>query len=889
MNELKEKDIDIILYLDKEKEARQFIENIRKRNDCNLIVIDILCNNKTKKIKTNYENGNTIFIENKNATKSIAYNEGLKYSKSKYVTFVIPNMDYEEKAIDTVIEHIKKDKYPIISLTPYHNEEKYIGFRKNDVNDGTVINLDTHTQNFILYIYGYFFKRELLKDFSFDEDLTCDGTIKFILDVLLKERKYLLSKKGYNYNEPIEDEYFNFEHQFIKDWYLNDMSKFVCSYVKPDSPLFIKYAITYIIQCRYACNLDTRNKDVLNPEETDVFFGYTSIALKNIDDYIISHNRISGRKTLPKYVTLNLIRLKYQDEKIYPKKVSTGLNVTAYVNDAIIEKISSEKLEMRVIYFDGKNLTMDGIYRGSYIFEDGEMEIVARINEEEYIVRKNEVYALNKVFNMPTRKSYTFQFSIPSKKLSEGTKISFWLKYKGDSYPLNVMFKRAQSKLSSKFNMVYWRFDGKILTYRHKHKYFNVWKATKKRVLKKEIKLIWQFIKKGDKDIKWKNIRLRILYWVTKPFFKKKIWITSDKIFKAGDNGEYMYRYIKKVNPKDIKIYYIVSKDSPDYKRLKKQYNTILKFNSLKQKIVALHCDMFLATHVDVLNCCGFDSDNQQYIKDLFNPKIACIAHGLTIQKIAQYQNRVFDNTTLYFFASKYEIENVKHPIYDYYDESVLKLTGHARYDGLKNNDKKQILITPTWRRGITVGNATKGSSYGHSDTFKLSEYYKIYNRLINDKQLIENAKKNGYEIIYLLHPAMSAQINDFDRNDYVKIIAATSDVSYEKILTESSLMVTDYSGVQFDFAYMKKPLVYYHPSSLPAQYAEGGLKYDTMGFGPICKEHDEIITELCNYMDNGCEMLEEYKSRVDDFFEYNDYDNCKRIYDELIKYKDSK
>ena len=65
----------------------------------------------------------------------------------------------------------------------------------------------------------------------------------------------------------------------------------------------------------------------------------------------------------------------------------------------------------------------------------------------------------------------------------------------------------------------------------------------------------------------------------------------------------------------------------------------------------------------------------------------------------------------------------------------------------------------------------------------------------------------------------MSAQLEDFDRNDYVELIPATGDMSYEKILTESSLMVTDYSGVQFDFAYQRKPLVYYHPDALPPHY----------------------------------------------------------------------
>lgn len=55
---------------------------------------------------------------------------------------------------------------------------------------------------------------------------------------------------------------------------------------------------------------------------------------------------------------------------------------------------------------------------------------------------------------------------------------------------------------------------------------------------------------------------------------------------------------------------------------------------------------------------------------------------------------------------------------------------------------------------------------------------------------------------------------------------------------------------------------MYYHPDALPPHYEEGGLIYDTMGFGPICKNNDEIVSTLCEYMENGCKMLPEYVKR---------------------------
>ena len=55
--------------------------------------------------------------------------------------------------------------------------------------------------------------------------------------------------------------------------------------------------------------------------------------------------------------------------------------------------------------------------------------------------------------------------------------------------------------------------------------------------------------------------------------------------------------------------------------------------------------------------------------------------------------------------------------------------------------------------------------------------------------------------MICLIHPTLISNKDDYDKNKYVKIYSA-ADVNYEDILTETKLMITDYSGVQYDFAY---------------------------------------------------------------------------------------
>ena len=171
-------------------------------------------------------------------------------------------------------------------------------------------------------------------------------------------------------------------------------------------------------------------------------------------------------------------------------------------------------------------------------------------------------------------------------------------------------------------------------------------------------------------------------------------------------------------------------------------------------------------------------------------------------------QQRIVDNTQMYFLASKYEYKNLSNHVYNYQNFDILKMTGIGRYDGLINNDKKQILLSPTWRMYNAMPVTTsEGEQRAYNPEFKHTTYYKIYNDLINNKKLIDTAKRTGYKIKYVLHPILSSQVNDFIPDPYVEVVSSVGDFNYETAFQESSLMVTDYSGVQFDFAYMKNRL----------------------------------------------------------------------------------
>ena len=180
----------------------------------------------------------------------------------------------------------------------------------------------------------------------------------------------------------------------------------------------------------------------------------------------------------------------------------------------------------------------------------------------------------------------------------------------------------------------------------------------------------------------------------------------------------------------------------------------------------------------------------------------------------------------------------------------------------------------PSWRRYLNHEN-----KYTISD----SSYFKTYNSLINNKKLIETAKEHGYEIIFRPHPHVYRFIDLFDENKYVKIDYERG--SYQDLFKKGALLVTDYSSVAFDFAYLKKPVLYYqYGEDYHFNLDESYFDYDKMGFGEVCESEDDLIKLIEEYMENDCKMKEKHIKNVEDYFIFTDTNNCYRVHEAIKK-----
>ena len=678
-----------------------------------------------------------------------------------------------------------------------------------------------------------------------------------------------------------------------KRWYLNTIEywkNMMEEYIKEEGSIPEECQIMAAEQIyeMTAANLDNQNKHLFeNGEEEEILWKLGEI-LSYLDDKVILDPAIVKikRKDAPCYRWVYFI-LKYRNRDLQfdfweEEQELDGMKtekkfVFGYhgISAGFLDKQTADVQFMDVV--DNK-LVIEG--RLSPILRMNGSEFGVRAGSEFYSPVYTERYAHTKAFGYTIFKRYAFTIEIPL--TGETQKLEFLTRGEWGECEVTVQFDSHFSRVSKRFKHTYWHMTKELVLYPEKASFL----IKKKHMLWLRELLLWKDMLKTRKKEIIRYIPVRMFLHSRKIWKHRPIWLFIDKIYKAGDSSEYIYRYAQE--QKDgIRKYYLVDRNCPDYERLCKDgYKPVIR-QSLKHHLIFLSADMIIISNSTVYAFNDMSIKTTAYIRDLMNFHTVCVQHGLSVQKIAVAQNRLRDNIRLYFCASPYEIENLTRPIYGYENTNALKLTGVPRYDGLVNQDKKQILISPTWRMQAAVKvTKNEGVARDYNPYFKETTYFKIYNSLINDKRLISAAKKYGYRIAYVLHPIVSPQVGDFDKNKYVDIIPAIGDMSYEKIFCESSLMVTDYSGIQFDFAYMRKPLVYLHHKDIPQHYEEGTFHYDTMAFGEICHDNDQLIELLCEYMADGCEMKPEYVQRTDDFFAFNDHNNCQRIYDVMLDYQ---
>lgn len=604
-----------------------------------------------------------------------------------------------------------------------------------------------------------------------------------------------------------------------------------------------------------------------------------SEALGNVLDCIEDWDVLEN-KQLMKSQKLYLLTRKHPCAE---EKLDIPENQIYYVNGIKIGDIAHDFTSVQFMRFEKGALYIEGVMKVLYATQP--FQVFVSVNGEKrecnYLFDAIAEQCMGDVVNLSIPFSYTLYLD---KNCSE-YEISFYCLLDG------VWVRKKQinfgkfAPLTEDIKASYYGRDGWVVQYQKKSASLLLCSVSEKEEKQYEKAFCREIFHKGIAGKK--AVLVRWLARFQKKHQKKDIWLISDRINRADDNGEAFFRYVSALPEVASKrdIYFVIDRHTPEYRRLKK-VGKVVSSLSWKHKFKHLLSTYVISSQGNEPVVMPFRKKTMFY-KDILNDlHFVFLQHGITKDDQSAWLKRY--NRNIYGLVVSTDQEYASMFQYPYYYEpSRIWKTGMPRFDLLYHDEKKYITIMPTWRKSLMKGTDPKTAIWLLKDGFQESAYFQFYNALLNHERLISEAGERGYTICFMPHPNIAPYANQFDKHEGVIYFDETK--SYREIFAQSDLLVTDYSSVAFDFAYLKKPIVYTQFDreeffSGSHSYTEGYFDYDRDGFGEVELDLERVVDRLIEYMENGCQLKEQYLERIQRGFSYHDQKCSERVLERLMK-----
>ena len=354
--------------------------------------------------------------------------------------------------------------------------------------------------------------------------------------------------------------------------------------------------------------------------------------------------------------------------------------------------------------------------------------------------------------------------------------------------------------------------------------------------------------------------------------FRPAPWIVTERPDQARDNGYCFYRYLREKHPEQP-AYYIIRRDAKDREKLA-GLGKLIDFDSWQHYFYFCFSRVHISAHTG--GCNPSDNPFARYVKKLLSHTEVFLPHGVSYG-VSEFCLAKYGVIDLFITSGKPEYDNVL-ANYGYTPEQVA-YTGFPRLDGwhhIKVNPK-QIVLMPTWRLYLAQNPNT---------VFEETSYYRAWQELLKSPELAALLKENDLRLVFYLHNDMRKYVDSFQSLcPRIEIVYRDEHYDIQELLKESALLITDYSSVHFDFAYMGKPVLYYQfdrEEFWAKQYAQTDFDAAKDGFGPVAYDLSTLLKNLRTVAAHGMKMEPMFYARMRAFYELYDGHNCDRVYEAI-------
>lgn len=357
------------------------------------------------------------------------------------------------------------------------------------------------------------------------------------------------------------------------------------------------------------------------------------------------------------------------------------------------------------------------------------------------------------------------------------------------------------------------------------------------------------------------------------PYYRR-LWLIAERKTDARDNGLHFFRYLTAEHP-EINAAFLITRQSPDYHRAA-ALGKVIEPGTFRHMLAFACAKVRISTHY-----MGCAPDAYRFRRldrfRLVRGKNALIRHGITANDLPELHYPGAHPDLLVCSAiPEYQnmLDTYGHP------NGVVQLLGLCRYDRLLQAaaPKRQILIMPTWRYFLRDLS---------QEAFRSSTYYQTFMALLTDPALQNKLEAHDYRVVFYLHYELQPYSGLFTVDNPRIEVRCLDNADVQDLLMESAMLITDYSSVFFDFAYMQKPLAYLQFDEqrfYETQYRRGYFRCSTDGFGPVFQTVGDTADYICRLLDGGMETEPQYKRRAEAFFGKREANHCEKTFQAILR-----
>ncbi|GGF31081.1 CDP-glycerol:poly(glycerophosphate) glycerophosphotransferase [Halobacillus andaensis] len=228
-----------------------------------------------------------------------------------------------------------------------------------------------------------------------------------------------------------------------------------------------------------------------------------------------------------------------------------------------------------------------------------------------------------------------------------------------------------------------------------------------------------------------------------------------------------------------------------------------------------------------------------------------------------EYSSNIFRSA---FLFSKNMIES-GYPRNDYlYQENNQDTIDQIKESLNLPLDKKVVLYAPTWR----------------DNQFYQRGKYKF--DLSLDLQKMREELGEDYVVVLRMHYLIAENFDLGPFEGFVYDFSKHEDI--RDLYLISDLLITDYSSVFFDYANLRRPIIFYvydideYRDSLRGFY----LDLEKEAPGPLAKTTDEVIDSIKEFERNDYELGESFEAFYDRFCSWEEGESSKRVVETVFK-----